>query len=408
MSLPAISMFLERLSYAPVSVEEQSSSTAGENVSSKGRDVVVNEIECLLRNHALLTWFLFPALASLLANCPSLQISCETGYPNWTLIVVAAVEAHHVYAESRIWSALKSLQTEPELIVMRQLGVLRRRRLLVVVGILESVVLYTDIVFPLVARSCDEILTERWHETWKLVPLLGRSCAHAILVLRFWGCALIVSIAVVLVNGLLGLARMVCCFGKLKSDEPVTCMVLLEWANAAETALMPSVALMCEEWARERRYIFATDRDARNATQAREDVVFGKLDRDTAVALEAFQQDVAAHERMAELFHFLALLIFKVFVGKCLQIWMRASFFALTFDSTCSQAKIKVAASCTLSALLALHRVSHSQENLGCVGFPVMLLIAGILAWAGAKVYFAYHCDSHLWNLTTGCIELPG
>eukprot|EP00930_Biecheleria_cincta_P022383 TRINITY_DN16335_c0_g1_i1.p1 TRINITY_DN16335_c0_g1~~TRINITY_DN16335_c0_g1_i1.p1 ORF type:complete len:404 (-),score=60.84 TRINITY_DN16335_c0_g1_i1:186-1397(-) len=402
-------MFLERQSYSPVHIEEQSSSIAcnSKNVSSTARAPVVNEIECLLRNHALLTWFLFPALASLLANYPPLEISCETGYPNWTLIVVAAVEVHHMYAESRIWSALKSLQTEPEIIVMRHLGVLRRRRLLVVVGLLESIVLYTDIVFPLVARSCDEILTERWHETWKLVPLLGRSCAHAILVLRFWGCALVISIIVVLVNGLLGLARMVCCFGKVQNDEAVTCMVLLEWANAAEAALMPSVALMCEEWAQERRYVFATDRDTRNATKAREDVAFGKLDRESAIALEAFQQDVAAHERMAEMFHFLAVLIFKVFVGKCLQIWMRASFLALTFDSESSQAKIKVAVSCALSALLALHRVFHSHDQLGCAGLPVMLLIVGILAWAGAKVYFAYHCDSHLWNLTTGCAKLP-
>eukprot|EP00438_Fugacium_kawagutii_P023216 Skav215685 [mRNA] locus=scaffold278:237999:238244:- [translate_table: standard] len=32
-----------------------------------------------------------------------------------------------------------------------------------------------------------------------------------------------------------------------------------------------------------------------------------------------------------------------------------------------------------------------------------MIALLGV-AWTSAKLYNAYHCESHIWNLSTGCV----
>lgn len=96
----------------------------------------------------------------------------------------------------------------------------------------------------------------------------------------------------------------------------------------------------------------------------------------------------------------------KVFLGNLLQLWLQASFFALTFDNTGEQAKIKVLISMLISALQAVARVWHSIGRLGLVGCLNAILVVVALLWVGAKVYFAYICEDHLWNLTTGCVTM--
>jgi hypothetical protein len=40
------------------------------------------------------------------------------------------------------------------------------------------------------------------------------------------------------------------------------------------------------------------------------------------------------------------------------------------------------------------------------VSFPLVSFT--ILSVCAARVYHAYQCDSHLWNFTTGCVEVAG
>ena len=46
--------------------------------------------------------------------------------------------------------------------------------------------------------------------------------------------------------------------------------------------------------------------------------------------------------------------------------------------------------------------VSHCRV---LAGLPVLILIIGFVIWSGAKVAFAFICEEHLWNLTTGCVK---
>ena len=42
---------------------------------------------------------------------------------------------------------------------------------------------------------------------------------------------------------------------------------------------------------------------------------------------------------------------------------------------------------------------------LGVIGVGMMLAGFGGLAWIVAKVVFVFRCESHVWNLTTGCVS---
>merc|ERR1711959_711251 len=71
-------------------------------------------------------------------------------------------------------------------------GVLRHRKFLLLLGILEDVCLYCNLLFPFVARSCNLTVTAGWAESWREVPLVGRVMAWTVLHLRFWGVTTIV------------------------------------------------------------------------------------------------------------------------------------------------------------------------------------------------------------------------
>lgn len=77
----------------------------------------------------------------------------------------------------------------------------------------------------------------------------------------------------------------------------------------------------------------------------------------------------------------------------------------MAFHSEGAGAKDKVVVSCIVSALILLHRAAHGMKALGCTGLPVLILIVGFVIWSGAKVAFAFICEEHLWNLTTGCVK---
>ena len=42
----------------------------------------------------------------------------------------------------------------------------------------------------------------------------------------------------------------------------------------------------------------------------------------------------------------------------------------------------------------------------GClVAATPAILCFGMVLWTSAKIYFAFQCDSHMWNLTSGCVH---
>lgn len=365
----------------------------------------------LLRN-ATLTWVGLPIIVTVQALIPWTQPSCSHGFNNWGLLVLAALEIHHVLAESQSWAAAKELLAPPELAVLRQLGILGTRRRYVILGILEVIDLYTDLSFPFIVRACDSLTTQRWSEAWAEVPLVGGALSQVVLVMRFWGITLVVILINVAVTGLYGLWKMrqqVDLRKKMLDIEEkplprISGEVFFAWAQSSHTAMMPSCAMLCEEMASQKMWKYDHTKDAVHATQARANYVHDKIDHVTLAKSELNNDEEQARVEAAGTIHFLLLLFVKVFLGNALSLWFQGSFLALTFEVTETEARIKVIISMIISALQAVVRCCIASGKLGLPGVVMSIFIMSFVVWSFVKVYHAYTCVDHLWNLTTGCV----
>eukprot|EP00435_Cladocopium_sp_Y103_P027980 s1485_g6.t4 len=353
-------------SYSPVAVIYENSAR------HSARPAIISDLQTNFFRAAFAAWVLLPlGIVAWEWAAPSWRASCEKGFSNFSLVLLIMVGLHHLYSESCAYTALTSLLSQPEMVIMRHFGVVRRRKYLVAVGMCEAFLLFTDVTFPFVARECDDILTENWKTAWRDVPMVGDFAVKMVEKLRFWGFALLCSATGILVNGVLGLL----CMPFWRSKDSVSGTDFVAWAR---------VALLAEEMANQKRYV-VDYKDNPAARKARSDFIYGRLDADTATMFEDFNQKLADHLHLVESFHFLTLLLLKIFVGRCLQLWIQASFLAMAFHSEGAGAKDKVVVSCIVSALILLHRAAHGVKALGCTGLPVLILIIGFLIWSGAK-----------------------
>lgn len=109
----------------------------------------------------------------------------------------------------------------------------------------------------------------------------------------------------------------------------------------------------------------------------------------------------------------------RVLMENCLQMNFQATFFAIIFDQLNLTGKLKVLVSLALGAFGALYKVASlarkvfDDSGLDCkedhfvFNVPGMVFPVLFVAWTAAKVYFAFTCEHHLWNLSTlSCAEL--
>lgn len=364
--------------------------------------------------HALLVWVVLPGCIALQAFVPALEPTCSHGYTNWSLFLLLALEIHHIWAEMRAWAGLRELVSPPELSVLRQLGVLASRRRCVLLGILEDADLYTDLAFPFIAWACDseqnDLITTLWSRAWHQVPLVGHALANVVLRLRFWGIAMLVLVANVCVSGLWKIVNMILDGRAHRQQMPfveqqqwrIHTRWFFNWAQAAETAMMPSVAVLSEELAAEQRWRWNKKGDAAMSTKAREDIYYGKTTEEALMTSETAVLDEEVNH--SEHRHFNTVLIQKVLLGNVMALWLQSSFLALTFQHGMSQARIKLAISMIFSALQAAVRCYRVSTQTGVCGLCVSVVVMFFVAWSFVKVWKAYTCEDHLWNLTTGCV----
>jgi len=364
----------------------------------------------------VLTWVVVPiyvVLASLVV--PFLRTTCAGGASFWTFIPIVLLELHHLHAESVAWSCMKCMTSPPELCILRQFGVLRHRASLILLSMLESVDLFTDFMFPFVALACDDVLTDPWIVTWRQVPVGKHVIPHVLHYLRFWGCAACICAVNWVVTGVVGMQGMrrhekirERWFNEQSSDdvEPrLSGQVYFGWARSASTAMLPSVVAFCEAMADQRKWVFE-GKDAKTATQGREKLVFGTIDQSTFD--EMGLQNLAEQQRLqtAAEKHYIKMLVAKVFFGNVISLWLQSSFLALTFHEYGGQARGQVIFSMLVSGVTALVRSARITGRLGGVGLVLSTFIAAFILWTSAKVYFAYKCTDHLWNITTGCVHM--
>eukprot|EP00438_Fugacium_kawagutii_P006659 Skav225698 [mRNA] locus=scaffold1817:161499:172308:+ [translate_table: standard] len=59
----------------------------------------IQRLEGSLLSHSCLVWVLLPACVALQVFIPSLAPTCNSGYTNWSLLLVLLLEIHHLWAE---------------------------------------------------------------------------------------------------------------------------------------------------------------------------------------------------------------------------------------------------------------------------------------------------------------------
>ena len=109
-----------------------------------------------------------------------------------------------------------------------------------------------------------------------------------------------------------------------------------------------------------------------------------------------------------------------------LELLLQPSLFALTFANTESAGRCKQLLSLAVSQAMALKaavevamtimknwkemlsRVEGSTCSLVCFGFLAVFVVGipGTMGVGMLRVFCAYQCEDHVWNLFTGCVEL--
>mmetsp|Transcript_26735 Transcript_26735/g.49077 ORF Transcript_26735/g.49077 Transcript_26735/m.49077 type:complete len:407 (+) Transcript_26735:115-1335(+) len=374
-------------------------------------------LERHMLQHALVAWIGIPLFVVIEELIPWIQVTCTKGYPPISLLFLAVVEAHHLYTEHMAWNAAKSIPTGPELSVLRTFGVLRHRKRRVLAGMVEGVVLYACCVFPILTWKCDQHLTERYLAEFSssVVPFVwiaGKTVKY----MRFFGLALTLTLINIGFSGVWGITWMYfynftrqqqlqsASTAEEKRDavHGTTC---IRWAYSAQTAMMPSLNAFFEEMAAQKRFTLADpdSMDAKSAMQARIDRVMGRKTNAEAMSAEMVSAADVEKVRKSENLHLFKMLGVKVLVGNVLQMWLLSTYFGLTFDLTAKEMKVKLIVAMVIAFLEAIS-LMRSPAKHGPLGWLLFLIVWCCIASACAKVYFAFQCDSHLWNVGGGCV----
>lgn len=247
--------------------------------------------------------------------------------------------------------------------------------------------------------------------------------------LRFWGVAGIL-VMVMTLGGLAGVCRLfttsadwLCGSARHASvgagaveeacqseeDSRLTGDVFFSLARFAETATLPSVAQLCEGAGLQRRWMFSANLTlggAPRAAKVRRDIAFGKLNRESLELYELYNQDEQHRVDSAGNAHFMTQLLGKVLIANAAQLWLQASFFELSFDWVGREAQCKLIAGMVISGYAVFARSAGSVSQLGLSGYAFVLLSGLVSAWAAAKIFYAFQCADHVWNLTTGCVQI--
>lgn len=139
----------------------------------------------------------------------------------------------------------------------------------------------------------------------------------------------------------------------------------------------------------------------------------GRTEEDPAWANSASDRDKAKSNSL-------------IYVGFCKvalenvpQLVLQSSFFALVFDQLTPVGRAKVlfsilmglasASQKILEAMMVLVKaISQNEATLNCSKwvFSASFMLAFLpVLWTVAKLYFIFHCESHMWNLGSGCVE---
>eukprot|EP00440_Ansanella_granifera_P034033 gb/GFBE01036918.1/.p1 GENE.gb/GFBE01036918.1/~~gb/GFBE01036918.1/.p1 ORF type:complete len:483 (+),score=77.34 gb/GFBE01036918.1/:1-1449(+) len=285
-------------------------------------------------------------LLPLLPLLAQASTTCEKGMPNWVYLIYLPILLRSKWLE---WRILKSLDVIPSSTwtILYHTGL----------GALEHMDFFTDGAFPLQAYMCDDVATEPFAASlqqswaWPAAPL--------VLAIRFWGVTLSTLAGAVLSQQVL-----VSLFSGGGFEGPALAADMLGYA------------------------LLANHYDDKVPDRH-------KGSRDAMTSLT------------------------KLLLENCVQLWVQATFFGATFDTIGGKARLQLQGSigiglavCTAKAVRGMYTslrklctTSHDREVQTC-GLICQIMALLCVGWTGAKLYYAFNCPSHLFNISSGCVVL--
>jgi len=219
-----------------------------------------------------------------------------------------------------------------------------------VLGAMDHMDSFTDGVFPVQAYKCDPEVTE--HFVFAFQQSFTSALAPLMSLIHFWGLAIILLSAAILSQQLSAVG--------LYTVEPKDRSTQSDIACAAD---VPGFGALTSSYDDEDQIIFVS--------------------------------------------------LSKVLLENCLQLWLQASYFGLVFHRVSDAGKIKLLISLGLGlvsasykSMCALKKIVTSTRYPSNVLWLIQLCSLSIVGWTCAKLYFAYTCESHLWNITSGCVPV--
>jgi len=244
------------------------------------------------------------------------------------------------------------------------------------------------------------------------VPVIGTVFSACAGVLRFWGCALLCILVHLVLDGGVGLYQLlhqteVVYDGNFGSAPKVPSETYYAVAQSASNGLIPSVAIFCREMGSQKRFALNTGADTLKAMKARENEMLGLVSKTTDHETQLYNQEVMENAERVETSHLVQGLVIKVLLGHAPMLWLQACFFDLAYDSLELEGKIKLLISMVLSTVVSVTRCYTFSARASKTFMLILLPTLFLIVWAVVKVYAAmFMCESHVWNLTTGCVDL--
>lgn len=355
------------------------------------------KVDCMY--HAIACWVILPIYILLQSCVVSFKPSCSGGFSNLASILLVALLVHYVYIENKGWVVVKSVLSPGEVIIMRQMGVFQCRRREFGLGFILVLDLYTDLVFPCLAHSCNmHYPSESWQRGWAKV-------------VEFWAFALACVLVRISLDGGIGIFQMMQTQSPDDDDcsgaSMTTSETFFSLAENADTALIPSVAMFCREMACEKGFSFDWGADTLTNMQISHDAMLGHVAQD-AVIDGLDDEEVTERARSAELSYASAGLILKVLFGNVPMLWLQASCLGAAYSFMGVEARIKLVMSVLLSTTVLLTRCWVFSVRVGYLFVLVTVTPSLLLViWAAVKICFEiFICKHHIWNLSTGCTDL--
>ncbi|CAE7864614.1 unnamed protein product [Symbiodinium necroappetens] len=392
--LPTDSMDYERLKEQDEEEQEEEEEELPHRVQRRE----VDRRDPALVLAAVLYWVVMPiALVSL-----GFGATCEEGPPNLAYITYGVFFAVHFVCIFRamLGSLRKDLhKSTPKLVFMLGLAAL------------EHFDMASDALFTGTSAACSDSITSLWLQSWHDVPG-GGLMVPMLSKLGFSGVALFITNAYL--PQLLSVWALFAPFVALVFVLLVMLWASFGWLVGLAAMLAVYALVICSPIGREQMGVFHQEVDSE--------------DRRLALFVGAEVAELPANGPQSSLGRVIFFLGTKLVLENLLQLWLQSSYLSLSFGQMDTFARWQALASIGVGLLVAggkglqisafvvplLARYAGESVRRCNIIFlvifgavPVFMMLGGFggLAWVLAKVIFIFRCDSHVWNLSTGCVS---